>query len=274
MKTAKLFSFALLALTCALPTFATSQENQSLFGKRTLSVTYGPYARLELGGASPSLSGGTWLPPGASDPSISFDVIPDESQLGFGAMAIGYDWQNGFRADLSVFGTASTGLTAPCSSASDGSACSTHADITGGSLQTRGMMVNAFYAPLEARGSNNIFQPFIVGGIGLAQNDVGDWTRTKNPNNATLGNQDVKDFFGDKTTSIAWSAGVGASLQLTKAGQWPVLLEASWRYYDFGTAKGSSTLKTGSGGMPREPFSFENTSQVVSIGVRISLERY
>lgn len=274
MKTIQLFSFAMFALTCTLPTFAASQENASLFGKRTLSVTYGPYARFELGSASPSLNDGSWLPPGSSDPTISFDVIPDKSLLGLGAVAVGYDWQNGFRADLSMFGTASTGITAPCSSASDGTTCSTHADITGGSVQTRGMMVNGFYAPLEARGSNNIFQPFIVAGIGLAQNDVGDWTRTKNPNNATLGEQDVKEFFGDKTTSIAWSAGVGASLQLTKPGKWPILLEASWRYYDFGTAKGSSALKTGSGGMPREPFSFQNTSHAVSIGLRIPLERY
>ena len=53
-----LFGFAVSALTCISPTFTASQDGESLFGTRTLSVTYGPYARLEMGGAFASLTDG------------------------------------------------------------------------------------------------------------------------------------------------------------------------------------------------------------------------
>lgn len=265
---------ALFVFACTLPVMGSAQSNESLFGKRTLSVTYGPYARAELGGAALSLNDATWLPPGDDDPRIHFDITPDPSRVGFGAFALGYDWQNGFRGDIAIFGMGRTDIKATCASAANGTACSTHTDITGGSVQTQGVMANVFFAPAEARGSNAVFQPFVVAGLGVAKSDVGDWTRTKNSGNATVGTSPVRSYLGDTSTSLAWSLGLGASYQVTQPGKWPVLVEASWRYYDFGRASGSAVPLNGTGMPPREAFNFDNTSQVIAIGVRIPLKRY
>lgn len=268
MKSSLSFASIAAASLLAAPVAAQAQDGASLFGVESASVTFGPYARVEFGGAIPSLDGAYWLPPGQSDPQVNFDA--DGENTGFGAIAFGYDWQNGIRADLSFFGTGTSSVTAPCSSASDGSDCSTHAQITDASVSTRGAMANVFYAPLEARGSNATFQPFVVAGVGIARNEVGEWTRE----NPTSG-RPVRMFEGDTSTGLAWSIGLGASLQVTRPGQWPVVLEASWRYYDLGTASGGSVALPGNGNSePRQPFSFDNTDQVVTLGVRIPLQRY
>jgi opacity protein-like surface antigen len=135
-------------------------------------------------------------------------------------------------------------------------------------------MGNVFYAPLEARGSNAIFQPFLVAGIGLARNKVGEWTRTKNLDNPTYDTNTVRTYEGATTTSLAWSVGIGASLQVTRPGRWPpVIIEVALRHYDFGSASGGSQ-PIGSGSEPRQPFTFDNEAQVVTLGVRIPLRRF
>lgn len=231
------------------------------------SVTYGPYARLELGGAMTELSDGYWLPPGPSDPQIDFDL--DGNDTGMAAIALGYDWQNGVRADVSLLHTGEIGFSGPCSSASDGSDCdlTPHADISDGSVQGSAMMVNLFFAPLEARGSNSRFQPFVVGGIGVSRNSVDSWTRV---NDASA--NPTRVFDSNTETDFAWSLGVGASWQLTAPGEWPVLLDVSWRYYDFGEAVGGDVSDVG-GSVPRQPLTFDIDSQVFSIGIRIPLQR-
>lgn len=131
-------------------------------------------------------------------------------------------------------------------------------------------MGNVYYAPLEARGSNSVFQPFIVGGLGLAQNSVDDWTRS-NP----LSTRPFRTFSGATTTSLAWSIGVGASYQVTRPGKWPVLIEASWRYYDLGSAEGGAVPLPGNGSEePLQPLTFDVEQSVIAIGVRIPLQRY
>ena len=133
-------------------------------------------------------------------------------------------------------------------------------------------MANVFYAPLEARGSNSVFQPFVTAGLGVAQNEVGDWTRL---NTATGAVRRTRTFEGDTTSNFAWSVGLGASLQVTRPGKWPIIVETAYRYYDFGEAKGSSTPLPNQGlGQPVEPLTFEHTSHVVTLGVRIPLQRY
>lgn len=250
-----------------------AQEEQSLFGKRVASVTYGPYGRFEMGAANLSLGGGYWLPPGKDDPRIDFDANPLKDRVNFSAIAFGYDWQNGVRADVSIFTTGTSDVTAPCYSASNSTSCSTHSDITDASIKTSGLMGSLFYAPLEARGSNAILQPFVVAGLGLASNKVGEWTRSKNPNNPSIGTGPVRTFEGDTTTDIAWSLGVGASLQVTRPGRWPVIVELALRHYDFGSASGGAN-PVGSGKQPVQPFTFDNTAQVVTLGIRIPLRRY
>lgn len=260
-----------VAMTVALAAPVAAQDDPSLFGIRTASVTYGPYARIEAGVAVPSLDNAYWLPPGTDDPRIDFDA--DGDNAGFGAVAFGFDWQNGIRADLAFFGTGTSDVVAPCASAGDGQPCSFHSDITDASVSTVGAMANLFYAPFEARGSNAVFQPFFVAGLGIARNEVGEWTRTKNPDNPTFASGTVRTFEGDTTTGLAWSVGVGAALQVTRPGRWPVIVEASWRYYDFGTASGGAT-PIGTGSEPIQPFTFDRTDQVFTLGVRVPLRRY
>ncbi|NKX44029.1 outer membrane protein [Roseicyclus persicicus] len=239
------------------------------------SVTYGPYLRFEIGGALTTLGDAYWLPPGQSDPQIDFDLDGDD--VGFGAIAVGFDWQNGVRADLALLRTGDIGFAGPCASASDGSPCDgtqqanfldQHADISDGSVHSAALMANLFYAPLEARGSAATFQPYVVAGLGLARNAVDYWTRV-NP----AATQPTRTFGSNTTTDLAWSIGIGASWQLTRPGDRPILLDVSLRHYDFGTAVGGSTSAQ-QGGIPREPLTFELTSQVLTVGLRIPLQRY
>ncbi len=257
-----------------------SANAQDLGGLDTImstqaSVTYGPYVRLELGGAIPSLDDAYWLPPNPGDPRIDFGL--DGDNAAFGGVALGFDWQNGFRADVALLGTGNIGFSGPCVGASDGSPCDSppaafddqHADISDGSVHSRAVMANVFYAPFEARGSNASFQPYIVGGIGLARNTVDSWTRV-NPAAGTP----TRVFDSNSETEFAWSLGVGASWQLTDPGERPILLDVSWRYYDFGEAVGGSIgTPGGPGSVPVQPLTFDMTSQVFSIGIRIPLQR-
>jgi opacity protein-like surface antigen len=135
-------------------------------------------------------------------------------------------------------------------------------------------MANLFYAPLEARGSNSRFQPFVVGGIGMSRNTVESWTRFNLDAGTPPGSGPATRVFGENSENpFAWSVGLGASWQLTESGERPILLDVGWRYYDFGTAEGGSTADVGAG-IPRQPLNFDLTSQVFSIGIRIPLQRY
>lgn len=269
--------FCVLSACAILNVSSTSavmaQDSLGLFGGETASVTIGPYLRMELGAADPSFSGAHWRPagydptPGVGDPEVRFSLNGDSSTVG--SLAFGHDWQ-GWRADVAVMKFGETTASGPCSSASDGTPCSDHADIDRAPVSTTALMGNVFYAPFEARGSNSVFQPFIVGSIGVAHNEVGDWTRS-NPASA----RPLRTFEGDSSTSLAWSVGVGASYQVTRPGKWPVLVEASWKYYDLGEAQGGATPLPGNGASePVRPLTFDTTQSVVSVGIRIPLVRY
>lgn len=265
------FSALLLAPAIALGLIAVPAFGQDLDGEnpsistQVASVTFGPYVRAEAGVFVPSLDEAYWLSPGAADPQVNFDLDGDNG--GFGSIAVGYDWQNGFRADVAFLRTADMDFSGPCSSASDGTPCSIHANISAGSITTTALMANLFYSPYEQQGSNSVFQPFIVGGLGVARNEVNSWTRT-NPAAANP----VRVFNGNTESDFAWSLGVGAAWQVTRAGRHPIILEAAWRYYDFGTAVGGSVADVGVG-TPRQPLTFDNRNHVFSIGVRIPLQR-
>ncbi|MBF9057951.1 hypothetical protein HKCCSP123_02030 [Rhodobacterales bacterium HKCCSP123] len=246
------------------------------------SVTYGPYLRFELGGLVPELSDGYWLPPGfgperRNDPRVNFDLSGENG--GLASVALGFDWQTGFRADLALMTTGSIGFSGPCSSTSDATPCDTHADISDGSVRTNAVMANFFYAPFEARGSNSRFQPYVVAGLGAARNEVESWTRVANANNQQAG-QPTRVFNSNTQDEFAWSVGLGASWQLTEPGERPILLEVSWRYFDFGEAVGGDVgvpggqgQGQGPAGVPVRPLTFDLTSQVFTIGIRIPLQR-
>lgn len=247
------------------------------FGKDVASVTYGPYVRAEIGHGSTAADDGFWAPPGPADPQIFFDLDADDGTTG--AVAIGFDWQNGWRMDAS-FGRFTGGPVAgPCIAASDGTACDigptldNHADIESASFSASTLMANLFYAPFEAKGSHSRFQPFVVGGLGLSRNKVGVWTRENN--NSGLTDRPTRAFAGASSTRLAWSVGIGAAWQLTPPGKRPVIVEASWRYYDFGKASGgSSPLPENGTSQPRDPLTFDASSSVFSVGIRIPLKRY
>jgi len=261
-------------LAFAAPSAGLAQTTDVAFGQNVASVTYGPYVRFELGGARHDLSDAYWLPPGEDDPRINFGPIPNADWRGFGGAAIGYDWQNGFRADVSLFSTGTIGLTAPCIGVvEDPSPCSEHADITEASIESSGLMGNVFYAPLEARGSNAVLQPFVVAGLGFARNEMGPWTRTKNEDNETEG-PTVRTFEGATSTDLAWSVGLGASLQLTRPGKWPVILEAAYRYYDYGSVSGGVDPIGDTRSSARQGFTLDHTDQVISLAIRVPLQRF
>ncbi|WP_411892561.1 hypothetical protein [Yoonia sp. SDW83-1] len=62
---------------------------------------------------------------------------------------------------------------------------------------------------------------------------------------------------------------------MTKPGQYPIIVEMTWRYYNLGTAEGGRQPVAGSGSSePVQPLTFDVESHVISIGVRIPLQRY
>lgn len=240
------------------------------FGPDVASVTYGPYFRAEIGHSWNKAENGYWESPGAADPRILFDLGVDDGAAG--AIALGYDWQNGWRGDLSLTRLVRADVSGPCSSATDGSSCATHANIESANFSATALMISVFYAPLEAQGSNSRFQPFVVGGLGVSRNEVGPWTRE---NTSGVTNRPTRTFEGDTSTDVAWSIGAGASWQVTRPGKRPtIILEGAWRYYDFGEAQGGSVPLLGNGeSEPRTPLTFDARSSVVSFGVRIPLQR-
>lgn len=237
-----------------------AQDSAGLLKLGVASVTYGPYVRAELGASSPSFSDGHWLPPGyPTDPRVDFDL--GGKRTGFAGLAVGYDWMNGFRGDISLLQVGRSDVTGPHTTAG------THADITAGSVATTALMGNVFFSPFERMGVNSRLQPFVVAGIGLANNEVGPWTRT---NTAT--SPVNRTFSGHTSTSAALSLGVGVSYQITAAGAPPIMLELAYRYYHFGTAKGGYTADVGSS-VPTEPLTFHNNAGVISFSLRIPLQR-
>jgi opacity protein-like surface antigen len=260
-----LFGFALICL----PNTSKAQSLKDIINAGTASVTYGPYLRLDLGSASSFVKDGYWQSAGfPGDPQINFDL--DSSSQRFGSIGVGFDWQNGYRGDVSFLSSTSSNISGLCISASDGTPCSDHANITGGSVRTQALIGSIYYSPLERRGSNSVFQPFVVAGVGLARNKIGPWTRE----NLNSGNP-TRTYEGNTETNLAWSIGIGASWQVTRPGKWPIIVEASWKHYDFGQVSGGTTTLSGGGSSrPVQPLTFDNRGQVISLGLRIPLKRY
>lgn len=256
-------AFALGATASAADTVRTKG---TLFGRTSASVTYGPYIRLEGGRSWTGLSDANWLPPGPSDPRVFFDMSNGRSNL-FG-IALGYDFMNGYRADVGLISLGKVDATGPWSytvPADPGP----HADITAAKVRTTALMGSLFYAPLEAKGVNSRVQPYLVGGVGLARNSMGDWTRTN-----VAAPTPVRTFSGESSVDLAYSVGAGVAYQVTRPGQHPVLVDLALRYYDFGTVSGGTATVSGAGSTPREAFNVHRTDTVLSLSIRIPLKRY
>lgn len=256
---------AAAALASGLP--AAAQDGQGLFGKTSASVTYGPYAKFELGGARQADEEGFWHPPGPADPDVFFDLSHETT--GYGSAAIGFDWMNGFRGDLSllVFGESDVSANWSRTVPSDPGP---HADIEATTRSTA-FMITGHYSPLEQQGKNVLVQPFLSAGIGVARNTMDDWVRT----NAASA-RPVRTFEGDSSTEFAWSAGLGVAFEIKRGrGKTPIILETGYKYFDLGTVAGGDTPLPGNGSSrPLEPFQFDNRQHVVTIGIRIPLQKY
>lgn len=243
-----------------------AQSEGSLFGVESRGLTYGPYIRAELGYDLSLTEDGFWDPPGASDPRIFFDL--DGDNAAFGSVAGGFDWMNGFRADLSFSyfsGKDIAGDWFRTEPPSAGPHASVAADVS-----TFAVMGNVFYSPFEASGRSAKFNPYLTMGAGFAVNDMDDWTRINESNLA----RPTRQFEGGTNTDLAWSVGVGMSWRTEAFGSREALIDAGIRYYNLGRAVGGATPLPGSGSeAPRTPLTIDMESTVVSIGIRIPLQR-
>ncbi|WP_407494292.1 outer membrane protein [Pseudooceanicola sp. MF1-13] len=221
-----------------------------------------PYLRLSVGGGKSSYSKGMWHSPGPGDPDVYFNLNGKKPFVG--TVAIGATMAPGLRGELALTGTGRQSVTGTWSYTVP-TVPGPHADITSASVRSTALMANAIYAPMEATQPEARIQPFLLGGIGIAANSVGDWTRT---NAAAV--RPVRTFEGRTSYSFAWTAGVGVSVNVSKTAAKPIYLESMLQYIDFGTARGGSTPLPGMGtSTPITPFQFKHSAAVLSVGLRI-----
>ncbi|MXN65601.1 hypothetical protein GR183_11870 [Stappia sp. GBMRC 2046] len=216
------------------------------------------YFRVEGGAAWLAEDRGNWAGPGGT--VVTYDLDADGAFIG--SAAFGAQFHDGVRGDLSLSYLSEADIDANWIAPLPGP----HADIDA-SVSTWLIMANLFVEPLTLAGYESPIKPFVTGGIGVAVNDMDDWTRT----NTTLAPPDtVREFEGKTNTSFAWSLGGGVSAEvgdLFGTGS-PVEVDLTYRYTDAGEAKGGTT-PTGNGQPATTAFNYDNTFHAVSIGVRI-----
>lgn len=222
-------------------------------------------------------AGGTWLgdqpgywhSPGPGDPRITYDVNGDTTFAGF--ISVGKTLMDGVRADVSLGFIGDQDIQAnwisPLPSIAGGKP-NDHANIATSVSAISGMF-NVSVEPLALAGHKSVVQPFLTAGIGFASVKMGTWTRT---NLATVNPpaRPVRSFVGDDSTNFAWSIGAGVSIDMTETVNRPAYLDLAYRYMDFGNVSGGFTPLPGNGaGDPIEPFNFDFTAHVVTVGLRI-----
>jgi opacity protein-like surface antigen len=218
------------------------------------------YVRLEVGAASPDANDANWLPPGASDPRVFFDLDTDTAATG--AIAIGRSFGNGWRGEaaFNIFGSSDfSGEWSYTTPADPGP----HASMRG-SIRSFALFANGYY-DFEMEGG---FTPFLTAGLGVARNSMDDWTRI-NPD----AGRPTRSFSGGSDSGFAWNVGAGVAWDVGSiGGSGPAKLELGWRYFDLGSVSGSATPIDGNGSSsPREPLNFDVTDQVFSVGLRFPL---
>jgi len=252
---------------------AETPSGDSLFNVSFADIAGGPYIRAELGIAMPVYSGAFWLPPdyGRFDdvPQVFFD-LSGENALG-GAFAVGRDYMNGFRWDVSLTVLGSQVVSGPWSYTVP-STEGPHASIET-TVHSSVVMANAFYSPLNNQHNISKLQPFITAGIGIANNEVGDWTRiSSDPDNRT-----ERTFEGASTSSFAWTIGGGVAWEVGEIQNRPIMFDVTYRYLNLGEARGGTTPVPGTGSGHSEPvqaLTFDNSAHTVMFGIRIPLKSY
>ncbi len=246
---------------------ASAQDQSGILGGQTGSITYGPYLRLALGASDLAEDEGYWHPPGEADPDVFFELSSESAWTG--SAAFGFDWNNGFRGDVSFLGFSGADIDAPWSRTSPRKP-GPHANVET-SVNSRAMMFTGHYSPLEQMGRYDAVQPFLSAGIGIASNEMDNWTRT-NPGST----RPSRTFEGDTSQDFAWSVGFGVAMEIQRnGGKRPIILETAYGYYDLGTMIGGNKALINDGdSRPRDPFQFDNRQHVLSVGIRIPLTRY
>ena len=256
------------ALLTGLAAPVTAQQpGESLFGVTSAGITYGPYLRAELGIARADPADAHWLPPGyPNDPKVYFDLDIDTPALG--GVAVGFDRMDGFRAELAFWVIGSRAVEGDWFR-TEPPTPGPHARIET-EVSSTVLMANGYFSPLEAMGRNVRVQPFLTAGIGLASSEMEDWTRF-NP----ASGRPERRFAGSSGTDFAWSVGAGVSAEIGRVRGRPLILEATYRYMDLGTVRGSRSPLPGEGnGRPVRAFGFDNRQHVATIGLRIPLQAY
>lgn len=245
-KTTKLSAGLLAALIAAQPIAAFAE---------------GEYIKFQLGTFAPTATDENWQPHGyPEDPQVNFD-IGGMDNTGFASVAIGKTFGNNIRGDVELLVTGATDATGACDSASDGSACIEHSDITDAKFKTSALMANVSY-DFAMSGK---FQPYVTAGVGVARNKLTSWTRTANEGNDT--ERPVRTFSGDTNVNLAWSVGAGMTYDLGQVKR-PMLLDVSYRYFNLGEVEGGTTPDD-PGEIPVKALNFDVTGHVVAVGVRI-----
>lgn len=185
-----------------------------------------------------------WLPPGyPADPQIFFDL--DADSIAYGSLAIGKEFSGNLRGEIAFSAFGKTDFAGPWSytvPADPGP----HADMSG-SVRSVALMANGYY---DFRTVGKV-TPFVMAGIGISSNKMGEWTRTN-----AAATDPVQTFEGASKTNLAWSVGLGISMDVGPVfGTAPAKLDVAWRYFDLGTARGGSVALAGSGtgGVPVAP---------------------
>ena len=241
------------------PTFAIAGAMDATDdGQAMVMSTGGYYGRAELTGAFPIYSNAYWLPPGfgGSDPQVFFDLSGGTAFAG--TIAVGYDYGNEWRWDVSLTYMAEHDATGPWSHTEPATA-GPHADISEASVQSTALMANVYYIP-NINMSLGGAEPFLTAGVGVAQNILSDWTRD---------NAGERTFEGSTSTDLAWTVGAGLSWDVGTVGSNPMKLDVTYRYMDLGVVEGSST-PLGGGAEPVQGLTFRHNLHTVSVGLRMS----
>ncbi|MBC7283648.1 MAG: porin family protein [Hoeflea sp.] len=224
-----------------------------------------------LGGVWQGDEPGFWQSPGPGDPRITYDVNADATFAGF--ISVGKTLTDGVRADFSlgIYGDQDiqANWVSPLPSTAGGKP-NDHANIATSVSAISGMF-NISVEPLALTGNASRIQPFVTAGIGFANVKMDSWTRT---NLATINPpaRPVRSFEGDDSTNFAWSIGGGVSIDLKETMNRPAYLDLAYRYSDFGNVSGGMTPLPGNGAsQPIEPFNFDVTQHVVTVGLRFPI---
>jgi opacity protein-like surface antigen len=220
------------------------------------------YVRGQVGGAWFAGGHGDWTGPGPGDPSVTESLSTPASFTGGGA--IGVQLMPGIRTDLSFdyLGQFNVNGTPIAPNGGVG-----HASMT--STTTTGLVMgNLYVEPFRLMNINTGFvQPFLTGGVGMSINDFGDWSRI-NPA-APGGGPVVRTFSGASPTNLAWTAGAGLTFDVSSLFHRALYLDLTYRYVDAGRVTGGSTPISDRGNSPRQPFNYEMTANVGTVGLRL-----